>query len=1369
MEGLAELLGESAAIEAVRESLRRLLARPQTGRRLPAILIRGETGTGKGLVARLIHRHGPRAGGPFVDVNCAAIPETLLEAELFGFERGAFTDARRAKPGLFQTAHRGTIFLDEVGLLPEPLQAKLLKVLEEQAVRRLGGTASEPVDVWIVSATNTDLSAAIAARRFREDLYHRLAVLTVELPPLRERGRDVLLLAERFLERACADYGLPQKTLAPEAQARLLAYPWPGNIRELGNMIERVALLAEGTVVGADNLELPTGGPAPRAPVVAPAPAALPASLDEAMREHLLAALTQTGWNISRTAALLGISRNTLRARIEKFGLRGSVPGTPPARPVARPAGAPAPLRAEPEPAAMPSAPSAPAPSAIRWESRRITLLRASLVTPEGDEGLSDTSRALDVLLDKAKSFGGRIDELGRRGVGVVFGLEPVEDAPRRAAHAAMAIQKAAERGRRGDGEPFAVKVGIHVGQVLVGQSSLGTEMDSDAKRAQWTTLDALLASAEADCIVVSGAAAPFLERRFDLAPEVREEGAAYRLEGRERKGLALEGEMAWFVGRRQELDLLKSRLASARAGRGQIVGVVGEAGIGKSRLLHEFRQALRGEAIGYIEGHCLSYGSTIPYLPAVEILRHACRITDADSPEHVTDKLRVTLRHLGMDQKESLPYLLQFLGFKDGTEAPAAPTPEAVRARTFQILRQMCVSASRQRPLVVAVEDAHWIDAASEALGAMVESLEDVPLLLILTYRPGYRPPWLGKSHMTQIALQPLSAEDSLSVLGGLLPPARLSGPVAQLILSRAEGNPFFLEELARTVREQGGLSPAVTVPDTVQEVLLARINRLPERERRLLQSAAVIGKSFSLDVLRVLAELPEEDLSHALARLQAADFLYEASSGPEVQYSFKHGLTHEVAYGSLRPDRRRELHGRIADAIETIHPDRLIEHVERLAHHSLRGERWDKAVAYLRRAGAKAAARPAHRQAVAYFEQALETLRQLPRSAETIEQAIDLRFDLRNSLQSLGDLGRILDHLCEAEELAKTLPDQRRLGLVFSFMSQYFRLSGEPDRAIISGQRALDIARLRGDSPLQIAVSTHLGPAYAALGDYQRAIQILRSAVDSLPEDSTSGDVGTAGLLAVFSRIYLVYCLAELGEFRGGIVVGEEAIRLAKTADHPYSLTFAYCGVGTLFLLKGEIQSAIPVLERGRELCQTLDFPLLIPLLASSLGPAYALSARVAEAIRLLEEAANQAVSMKRMGEHSMLVTRLGETYLLAGRVDHAAESARHALQLSREHKERGREAYALRLLGEIASGGDSPDVEKAEASYLEAAALGEELGMRPLLAHCHLGLGRLYSRAARRAAAEEHLATAVATFRELEMPFWLEPAEAALRSLR
>src|SRR5499426_1609718 len=255
MNELAELMGRSRAIESVRADIRKLVASGST-HRLPAVFIQGETGTGKGLVARLLHRLGSRRDGVFVEVNCAAIPDTLLESELFGYERGAFTDARRSKPGLFQTAHRGTIFLDEVGLLPEPLQAKLLKVLEERAVRRLGGTHSEPVDVWVVSASNVDLPEAIRKRDFREDLYHRLSVLTLRLPSLRERGEDILLLANHFLARAAADYGVSARMLSPDACARPMSYAWPGNVRELANLMERVALLSETPQITAAMLNL---------------------------------------------------------------------------------------------------------------------------------------------------------------------------------------------------------------------------------------------------------------------------------------------------------------------------------------------------------------------------------------------------------------------------------------------------------------------------------------------------------------------------------------------------------------------------------------------------------------------------------------------------------------------------------------------------------------------------------------------------------------------------------------------------------------------------------------------------------------------------------------------------------------------------------------------------------------------------------------------------------------------------------------------------------------------------------------------------------------------------------------------------------
>src|SRR5262249_36667671 len=225
-----ELLGTSPGISAVRDQVRQLLRAWSTSRRPPPVLLEGETGTGKGLLARALHGASPRRGGPFIDLNCAAGPETLLEAELFGYERGAFTDARQSKPGMFQLAHRGTLFLDEIGLLPSALQAKLLSVLEDRTVRRLGATRPEPVDVWVLSATNEDLAAAIYSGTFREDLFHRLAVLTLRLPPLRDRGADLRLLAERFLARACADYGLPPRTLTVDAAAALAAYRWPGNV-----------------------------------------------------------------------------------------------------------------------------------------------------------------------------------------------------------------------------------------------------------------------------------------------------------------------------------------------------------------------------------------------------------------------------------------------------------------------------------------------------------------------------------------------------------------------------------------------------------------------------------------------------------------------------------------------------------------------------------------------------------------------------------------------------------------------------------------------------------------------------------------------------------------------------------------------------------------------------------------------------------------------------------------------------------------------------------------------------------------------------------------------------------------------------------
>ncbi|MGH9314771.1 MAG: sigma 54-interacting transcriptional regulator, partial [Vicinamibacterales bacterium] len=311
MARLDKLVGEHPSIAAVRNGVCRVLERTTAGGTLPPILILGETGTGKGLLASSIHHAGSRAAGPLVAINCAAIPETLLEAELFGYERGAFTGAQQAKPGLFQAAHRGTLFLDEIAELPEALQPKLLKAIEEREVRRLGSIRSEPIDVSIIAATSVALPAA--GRRFSDALYHRLSVLTFRLPPLRERGRDIVRLAEAFLAKTCADYRLPPKGLVPDAQAALMTYAWPGNVRELGNVIERAALLTDGPAIGSTQLGLP--------PELARGGAGV-AAADAVDRARLLDALDRTDWNVTHAAEHLGLSRNIVRYRIEKYDLR---------------------------------------------------------------------------------------------------------------------------------------------------------------------------------------------------------------------------------------------------------------------------------------------------------------------------------------------------------------------------------------------------------------------------------------------------------------------------------------------------------------------------------------------------------------------------------------------------------------------------------------------------------------------------------------------------------------------------------------------------------------------------------------------------------------------------------------------------------------------------------------------------------------------------------------------------------------------------------------------------------------------------------------------------------------------------------------
>jgi tetratricopeptide (TPR) repeat protein len=438
--------------------------------------------------------------------------------------------------------------------------------------------------------------------------------------------------------------------------------------------------------------------------------------------------------------------------------------------------------------------------------------------------------------------------------------------------------------------------------------------------------------------------------------------------------------------------------------------------------------------------------------------------------------------------------------------------------------------------------------------------------------------------------------------------------------------------------------------------------------------QTAAAIGTEVPVLLLQAIAELPEAALHRGMEHLQAAEFLYETRLFPEQVCTFKHALTHEVAYGGLLHERRRLLHARIMEALEKMVGDRVTEQVERLAYHALRGEVWDKAVVYARQVGTKALAPLAYREAVAGFDQALLALGHLPKSRDTLAQAIDLRCDLRIPLNPLREDARILDCLREAETLAEALGDQDRLGRVSAYMAQYCWGIGDYEHALAAAQRALALATTHGDSDLQINAHLFLALIFYAQGHYYQAMAFLRKNV------------------------------------------------VALAGPRPFSLAQAYFGMGFLYLRRGDLHHAIPMLERSLGLCQAWDISAVFPRAASALGAAYALSERFGEALLLLQQAVEQGVSMRFMVDRVLQIAWLSEGYVLTGRLEDACALADRARDLAGVHREQGHEAWVLRLLGEIAAHRAPPDIDQAAAHYRQALALADELGMRPLQAHMY-----------------------------------------------
>jgi class 3 adenylate cyclase/tetratricopeptide (TPR) repeat protein len=910
---------------------------------------------------------------------------------------------------------------------------------------------------------------------------------------------------------------------------------------------------------------------------------------------------------------------------------------------------------------------------ALEGERKQVTVLFADLKgsmelladrDPEEARQLLDP--VLERMMDAVHRYEGTVNQVMGDGIMALFGAPLAhEDHAVRACYAALAMQAAvkqyAAEVQRRHGVPVQMRVGLNTGEVVVraigndlhmdytavGQAThLAARMEQMAMPGSILLTPATLSLAEGYVQVtplgpvpVKGVAAP-----IDVFELVGASGIRRRLQATAARGLTR------FVGRDTELAALVQALERAGAGHGQVVALVGEAGVGKSRLVYEFVHAHHLQGWRVLESASVSYGKATPYFPAIDLLKRYSHVDDGDDPRTIRAKLTGQILTLDETLHDTVPALLALLDALPADSPFAQLDPPQRRQRTRDALKRVLLRESQAQPLLLVCEDLHWIDSETQALlDSLVESLPTARILLLVNYRPEYQHGWGSKTFYTQIRLAPLPparADELLQALMGTDPSVAALTP---LLIARTEGNPFFLEESVQT----------------------------------LVETQVLVGE--------------------------------------------------RGAY--------------------------------RLAHHALRGEVWDKALAYCRQAGEKAMARSAHREGVVYFEQALSALEHLPEQRTTREQAIDLRLALRVALIPSGDLGRMLACLREAEALAAALDDPYRLGQVSRFLALQYYFMGTHDQAITAAQRALALATADGDVVQQALANQYLGAAYQAQGDYRRAIDCFAQTVASLNGARHYERFGEAFLPAVLSFAYLAWCHAELGMFAEGRAFEEDGLRIAEVVDHPASLIWAYYGISLRALRQGDLPKALPRLERAVSLCQDADLLAYVPWTAALLGAAYTLGGRVADAVPLLTQALEQTATLERVDMQARCLLPLGEAHLLAGYLEEAQVLTERALAHARAHQERGNEAYALHLLGDIAAHRDPPESEQAEAHYREALALAEELGMRPLVAHCHRGLGMLYLKLGGGAQSRPELSTAIALYRTMEMRFWLPQTEAAL----
>ena len=1002
------------------------------------------------------------------------------------------------------------------------------------------------------------------------------------------------------------------------------------------------------------------------------------------------------------------------------------------------------------------------------------------------------------ILMDEIHRHEGAINQFTGDGVMALFGA-PVahEDHARRACHAALNIQKAlkgyAERIERECGVAFKMRVGLNSGPVIVGAIGDDLRMDYTAV-GDTTNLAARMESLARPETILASVNTHRLTRDFfefesmgGLAVKGKEKPQkAFRLIGAgevaTRIGASAAKGLTRFVGRKKSMAAVMEAYDKAESGTGQVLGIVGDAGVGKSRLLLEMRNVLSPGEYVYLEGQCLHYGGSMAYLPLLDILRSFFNIHEGDREYVLKKRMKETVLELDQTLVRTLSPFQEVLSLKGDDELFDKLDPREKREKTFEAMRDLFIRISQNKPLILVVEDLHWMDRTSnEFLDYLIGWLANTAILLILLYRPEYTHQWASKSFYTQVNLDQLNPSSSTELIKAMLEEGDVAPELKQLILTRASGNPLYMEEFTHTLLENGAIEKKenryvlcrdasdIRVPDTIQGIIAARMDRLEDNIKRTMQVASVIGRDFAFRILQTITGMRAE-LKSYLLNLQGLEFIYEKKLFPELEYMFKHALTQEVAYNSLLVKRRKEIHEKIGRAIEQIYAERLEEFYEMLAYHYAKGESPEKACHYFKLSGDKATKNYAHREAFDFYKQAISALDRMPETEASGKEQITIRQAMAGPMTVLNFPEDSLEILLDGERLALEVGDSKSVATFTGKIITYHTFRGELLQAIRHVEKGLYEAEKMEDIDLIGPIGPDLVTAYMAYGDADKAANVASKVIHLLEKNRKENEFFEKS----FNTYVLIqalngYCLALLGRFEEGAVAFEKALSFARRMDHPASVAVAELYYSTLFNTKGDGKNTIKYAESAHGYFSGTEVTFLLQISLLMLGFGYYLVDELKTA-RIHTEGALHV--MRDMGfelSRSSTYGHLSRIHLGLGEVEKAQAYADSALDSVRNDDNNTYQGITWAWLGHILGKKRPPEFERAEEYILKGIQIAEEFKLRPFYSQGYLALGELYDNMGRRDDALRHLKKAEENFSDMGMDYYLKKTRNVLNRLK